>query len=609
MDLRVHKRSIEILYKLLDGKNGITSYVTYAPQKAPFCPEVRDSEELIRATPESQGISSDYIQNLWRELEETKDVHLHNMMIVRNGCVVAESSCYPYQKQIWQAVYSLSKSVTGMAIGMLVDEGKLKLDDRVVDLLKPYTNSITYLKHKSLTVHHLLTMSSGILFNETGAIAENDWIKSYLESNTKFSHGTQFAYNSMNSYMLSAIVTEVSKMSMMEYLTPRLWDALGIHQVYWEQCPQGINKGGWGLYLTIEGMAKLGQLMLQKGIWHGKRILSEEWIDEATKKQIDTGEKNGYAYGYQNWVSEDENAYQFNGMLGQNVIIYPEKQMVIATTSGNDELFMIGPLVNKIRDYFGRDWMPLEKMSENPIAYQNLKLYEAKMGRNRELLTPVSSKTRGWRKKAIVKSKRKQRKQYYGQRELLNFSKKINGSIYKMETTRGAFVPVFWQTVHNNYSEGIQQMQFSRKNGMFIWSIVEGEQKYSIKIGINQACIQTIDYHGEEYLIAVTGRLAKNEDGVFVLKIEIPFLETPHMRSFKIFFERNDEIRVVVNESPGKLLIRQALNSVMDPEKAGFVQNILSKLEPEYFQYKLRFAIEPEIIGKRQLEKKDDESK
>lgn len=606
MDLKVHKRSIEILYKLLDGKNGITSYVTYEPQKIAFCPEVRDLEELVRATPESQGISSHYIQNLWRELEEEDDIHLHNLMIVRNGCVIAEGSFYPYQKKLWQAVYSLSKSVTSMAIGMLIEEGKLSLEDRVVDLLKPYTNSITYLKNKSLTVRHLLTMSSGVLFNETGAIADNDWVRAYLESNTKFSHGTQFAYNSMNSYMLSAIVTEICKMPMMEYLTPRLWEVLGIHQVYWEVCPQGINKGGWGLYLTIEGMAKLGQLMLQKGVWHGKRILSEEWVNEATKKQIDTGENNGYAYGYHNWVSEEENSYQFNGMLGQNVIVYPEKQMVIATTSGNDELFMICPLVDKIREYFGRDWMPKEFLEEDPVAYKNLKQCQIQIGKKKEISHQVSSINRGWKKKSASKliqtnnQSWKQRKINVETKKLLEFSKKIDGSIYKMETTRGALVPVFWQTVHNNYSEGIQEMRFSRKNGKFFWIIVEGKYEYSIEIGINEACFQTINYHGEEYCIAVIGELAENEDGILVLKIKIPFLETPHTRSFKIFFERNDEIRVVANEAPGKLLIRQALNSVMDPEKAGFIQNILSKLEPEFFQYKLRFTIEPEIIGKKQ---------
>lgn len=604
MDFKIQKRSIEILYKLLDGKNGITSYVTYEPQKVAFCPDVKDMEELIRATPESQGISSRYIQNLLQELEKEKEVNLHNIMIARNGCIIAEGSFYPYQKQIWQAVYSLSKSVTGMAIGMLIEEGKLSLEDRVVDLLKPYTNSITYLKHKSLTVRHLLTMSSGVLFNETGAIADDDWIRAYLESNNKFSHGTQFSYNSMNSYLLSAIVTEICKMPMMEYLRPRLWDVLGIHQVYWEVCPQGINKGGWGLYLTIEGMVKLGQLMLQKGIWHGKRILSEEWVTQATQKQIDTGEENGYAYGYHNWVSEKEDLYLFNGMLGQNVIVYPEKQMVIATTSGNDELFMDGPMVDKIQEYFGGEWMPEQQMEENFSDYQSLKLYEAKLGRHREKSHIVSSANRGWKRRRISEIKEREwkcKKKREKQMEWFCFVKQLNGICYKMETTRGAIVPVFWQTVHNNYSEGIQQIRFSRENGKFFWHVLEGVEEYRMEIGMGVASIQTMDYHGEPYCIAVTGMLAKNEEEITVLKIEISFLETPHTRMFKIFFETEEEIRIVANEKPGKLLIRQALNSVMDPEKAGFIQNILSKLDPEFFQYKLRFAIEPEITGKKQM--------
>lgn len=603
MDLKVQKRSIEILYQLLDGKNEVTSYVTYQPQKIAFCKEMKDTQELIRATPESQGISSDYIQNMLKQLEKDQSVHLHNIMIARNGCVVAEANYYPYKKEIWQAVYSLSKSVTGIAIGMLIDEGKLNLEDRVVDLLKPYTNSITYLKHKSLTVRHLLTMSSGVLFNETGAIADNDWVRSYLESNNKFSDGTQFAYNSMNSYMLSAIVTEITKMPMMEYLRPRLWDVLGIHQVYWEVCPKGMNKGGWGLYLTIEGMTKLGQLFLQKGVWHGQRILSEQWIEEATKKQIDTGENNGYAYGYHNWVSEQEHSYQFNGMLGQNVIVYPDKQLVIATTSGNDELFMLGALVQTIRSYFGYDWVADDKVEEDPHSYQQLKQYEQQLGEPKRLYNCKKNMSRGWKrhpnKRDRVYLHWKQKNRLVNEQQWMYFIKRMDETAYKMKTKRGAVMPVFWQTVHNNYSEGIQTMRFLRKNRALIWIVTEGENDYSIEIGMEKACIQTINYHGEPYIIAVIGHILENEDGVTVLKIEIPFLETPHTRTFKLFFESNDQIRIAANEEPGKLLIQQALNSVMDPEKAGFIQNVLSKLDPEFFQYKLRFAIEPEIIGIR----------
>jgi len=248
--------------------------------------------------------------------------------------------------------------------------------------------------------------------------------------------------------------------------------------------------------------------------------------------------------------------------------------------------------------------MPEQQMEENFSDYQSLKLYEAKLGRHREKSHIVSSANRGWKRRRISEIKEREwkcKKKREKQMEWFCFVKQLNGICYKMETTRGAIVPVFWQTVHNNYSEGIQQIRFSRENGKFFWHVLEGVEEYRMEIGMGVASIQTIDYHGEPYCIAVTGMLAKNEEEITVLKIEISFLETPHTRMFKIFFETEEEIRIVANEKPGKLLIRQALNSVMDPEKAGFIQNILSKLDPEFFQYKLRFAIEPEITGKKQM--------
>ena len=122
-------------------------------------------------------------------------------MILKNGKVIGETSFYPYRKELWHAVYSMGKSVVSMAVGFLIQEGKLSLDTKIVDILKREVNLIALLKRKNLTVEHLLTMTSGVSFNETGAVSGDDWVKSFLESSTHHEPGEVFEYNSMNTYI------------------------------------------------------------------------------------------------------------------------------------------------------------------------------------------------------------------------------------------------------------------------------------------------------------------------------------------------------------------------------------------------------------------------
>src|SRR5699024_4911566 len=152
----------------------------------------------------------------------------------------------------------------------------------------PRLNPVSYRRFRSLTVRHLLTMTSGVDFDEVGAVTEEDWVKCYFESGVRFEPGAEFAYNSMNSYLLSAIVRERTGQGLSQVLRPRVFVPLGFGRVHWETCPRGIEKGGWGLYLCPEDMAKIGQLLLQKGRWNGRQLVSEEFLREMTRKQVDT---------------------------------------------------------------------------------------------------------------------------------------------------------------------------------------------------------------------------------------------------------------------------------------------------------------------------------
>ena len=165
MDLKIQKKTMELLYRLLEGTNGIVPFVSYYPQKDRF-PGREEQQRLKRAVPESQGVSSLYLRKFLEELTACEEASIHTIMVVRNGCVLAEAAAFPYEKKLWHATYSLCKSITGLAVGMLMDEGKLGMDDRIVDLLSSRVNPFMYLKHKNLTIRHLLTMTSGAALNE-----------------------------------------------------------------------------------------------------------------------------------------------------------------------------------------------------------------------------------------------------------------------------------------------------------------------------------------------------------------------------------------------------------------------------------------------------------
>lgn len=146
-----------------------------------------------------------------------------------------------------------------MAIGLLIDEGKLSLDENIYNIFPGKVNPLFKIFRPEITVRHLLTMTSGVTFNESGIVSGNDWLESYLNAPVTGKPGTEFQYNSLNTYVLSAIVSAKTEMTLEEYLRPRLFEPLGITRYLWETCPKGITKGGWGLFICPEDMAKLGR--------------------------------------------------------------------------------------------------------------------------------------------------------------------------------------------------------------------------------------------------------------------------------------------------------------------------------------------------------------
>jgi CubicO group peptidase (beta-lactamase class C family) len=302
--------------------------------------EARAPTALPRATPESQGISSAGLQALLDEAE-VRAYGLHSLMILRHGKVVAEGWWTPYAADEPHMLFSISKSFTSTAIGLLQAEGRLNIHDRLVSFFPEDVPADASANLKNMRLRDLLMMSTGQEKADVDRIhdAAPDAMdpKRFFSAPVKQKPGTLFYYNSPASNMLSAVVQKVSGQTMRDYLVSRLFAPLGIPPPYWEQTPQGLTVGSSGLHLCTEDIARFGQLLLQRGEWQGRRLLPAEWIDLATSRQASNGSSPDgdwdQGYGFQFWRCVP-GFYRADGAFGQFCIVIPQHDTVIAITGG-----------------------------------------------------------------------------------------------------------------------------------------------------------------------------------------------------------------------------------------------------------------------------------
>jgi len=297
------------------------------------------SVALPRSTPEAQGVSSNAIQN-FIETADREVNSMHSFMLVRHGHVVAEAWWAPESAERPHVLWSLSKSFTSTAVGLAVADGKLSVDDRVLKFFPDDAPAEPSANLKAMRVRELLTMNAGHQ-DELNWRAAEHWVKAFLSHPVPHKPGSHFRYNTPATYMLSAIVQQVTGETVLDYLTPRLFEPLGIEKPTWETSPQNISIGGYGLYLRTEDIAKFGQLYLQRGQWNGKQLIPETWIEAATSKQVSNGSDPtkdwDQGYGFQFWRSR-HNAYRGDGKDGQFCIVLPDQDAVIAITANTGDM-------------------------------------------------------------------------------------------------------------------------------------------------------------------------------------------------------------------------------------------------------------------------------
>jgi hypothetical protein len=594
----------ELVLNMILGKTGGTR-VDYFPQKPDFPFDAVYEQAFVRATPESQGISSDLFAALLRELDASKDTEMHHFMALRHGKVICECNFAPYPKGMWHITHSMCKSITGMAIGMLIEEEKLKLDENIYDIFPDHINAFSKIFRPVITVENLLTMTSGVTFNESGIVSGNDWLGSFLNASVNGKPGTEFQYNSLNTYVLSAIVTKRTGETLTEYLTPRLFGPLGITKYYWETCPKGITKGGWGLFLCAEDMAKLGQLYLQRGKWNGQQLVSEYWIEISTARHLKT-QNDTYGYGYQLWMEQRPGSFEYNGMLGQNVIIYPDMDMVLVTNAGNKEMFQDCIMLNIIRKYFPVNYHPADVLPESPLSYGLLKRLCGEL-ENVENNNRSTSLHGGWKRNVIFKRKHSDKKYSYRISAAVDrpsdhhsFMRAVSGRTYVMEQQNIGIAPLFVQVFHNNMTDGISEISFTYDAGNFCVSFTEDEVIHKLPVGFGKAADGCVDLHGEHYLVATLGEFARDENDIPVLKLEVTFIEECVKRKAHIFFHEDNGIEIRWNETPGKKMILAGLSSITEELSGNFLYNSLlgdHNITTELLHRLMEQTIEPAVRG------------
>ncbi len=319
------------------------------------CKQEKVINDLPRANaaPEMVAAIDSFVQATKTRPVAPDSITLHSIMILKHGEVVYEKWFNGHSAETPHPMFSVSKTFTAIAVGLAINEGKLNLTNPVVKFFPDQLPDEPSDYLKAMTVRDLLTMTCGHDEEPNSSRADSvDWVESFLAWPVKHQPGEYYLYNSIGTYMLSAIVQKVTGEKLIDYLDTRLFQPLNINRPTWDESPQGINCGGWGLNIKTEDMAKLGQLFLQKGKWNGKQVVPAEWLKEMSSYQVPSApsgtrfedlEKAGLnkdnnewvqGYGYQMWICR-HNAFRADGYAGQYIMVFPDRDAVLVLTTSS----------------------------------------------------------------------------------------------------------------------------------------------------------------------------------------------------------------------------------------------------------------------------------
>jgi CubicO group peptidase (beta-lactamase class C family) len=323
---------------------------TFSPAM-PTAPQAEWSTRGWRtSTPEQQGIDSGKLAELFDYVAD-KQLHLHSLLIVRNGYLVTEAYFFPYRPEALHGIYSCTKSFTSALIGIAMDKGFIRsVDPPLLDFFPDRTIANVDDRKRAITLENLLTMSSGLDWPEWNSpvtsstviirqmLLRPDAVQFVLDRPMQADPGKLFNYNTGGSTLLSAIVEQTTGINTLEFARDNLFEPMGFANVFWARAPNGLYRGGEGLMLTPRDMAKFGYLNLNRGVWDGRPVIPAAWVEASTKGHISTGRQAsaGGQYGYQWWLGwmQSPGSYAASGCGGQFIFIVPGKNLVVVFTGG-----------------------------------------------------------------------------------------------------------------------------------------------------------------------------------------------------------------------------------------------------------------------------------
>ncbi len=565
------KRAANLITSIVFGGGDRNTVVPYYPQKIKINGEEEPS--LPRSIPEAHGISSKRIYNLLCELEGERRSNIHNIMIIRDGVVISECSRPGYSVNSWHLSHSMTKSLIGMATGLLFDDGLVTLDTRLVDIFPeiPYKDK----RFPYITIEHLLTMTSGVPFGEAGSVTEVLWSEAFFASGMTFGPGEEFYYNSMNSYILARVVAELAGRSVIDYVSERIFRPLGITNYFWEIGPEGVEKGGWGLYLSAESWAKLGLMFMGGGVYQGKRVLSDRWIKLSGETHAITSVLNvDFNYGYQVWVSKDSGQLLFNGMLGQNVWMCPENNILVVIQSGNNELLQESPSLEIIRRHLGGK-------IDDPISF-----------RDSDVLHSKEKSFFSGRVFAHPLEKHHGLFYFLGLRNKTPFDERWDAMLhtFKFPENNSGILPLFVRAMQNNLETSIDTMTFSREGEELYLTVKEREEIHKIEVGLYEYKTTEVDFRGEKYLIKALGEAEYNPDGTKAFRIELVYPELPNTLMMRFVKRFEDRVELQVTEIPNSGVIDSIAARLVESHST--VEILMNVLDNRFGEEVIREKIE-----------------
>lgn len=562
--------------------------------------EIEDVEEipLEQEDTGALGLNSKRLSQMLRQLTYDHMCALDGIAVAKDEKLVFAGYRPPYSAEIRHITNSTCKTVTAIGIMFAISEGRLHEDDLVASFFPEYENVLTPKYVKEMTIQDLLTMRSGSKCSEFSAMVETNWVQAFLMTECSEEPGTRFVYNSMDTYMLSAILIRVTGESLMDYLKPRFFEPLGINHIKWELCPEGYERGGWGLYISLEGMLKIGIFLANDGAYLGRQLIDPSYIRKMKDTKIvqDT-DKLATGYAYQLWHLP-KGLYMLSGMYGQHVIIDEKHKLIIATNAHSDKLFPDSKLVRTILDCMTDEelYRP-ESVAKEGAAYRRLLqdfelFHEGFLPRKPENKMPYMAY---YKNQQLKRAKEKARL-----RELLS---QFDGRRLHIDQATIKLFPYMLQGMYQCPPYTVTDIAFRlQDNAVKICFYKERTRKERrensrreqliLTAGLNEYHTQTLPVAQQDMEVAIKAYPAMDEDGNDVVKFDMVFPSAGFSRLLKFFFY-GDRIGIECMEYPD---MRAIMERVLYGEAVigGNTIDLTNKL-PDSIRVFLEHKVEPNV--------------